>query len=64
VNLTSLELNYDNLTSSRIFFRCKDGFVPKDEQTTACSRNGTWLPDLTLFECRKPTTTLTGIILT
>ena len=59
MNLTNLELNHDNSTNSRIFFRCKDGFVPKDEQTAVCSTNGTWLPDLTQFECR---TTLTATL--
>ena len=62
-NLTNLELNFndDSSTSLRIFFRCKDGFVPKDEQTAVCSSNGTWFPDLTQFEChRRMAPTLTS----
>ena len=51
VNLTNLELNHDNSTRSRIFFHCKDGFIPKDEQTAVCSSNGTWFPDIAQYEC-------------
>ena len=56
VNLTNMELslmNGDSSTSLRIFFHCKDGFFPKDEQTAVCSGNGTWFPDLTQFECHR-----------
>ena len=37
VNLTNLELRGDSSASLRIFFRCKDGFVPKEEQTAVFS---------------------------
>ena len=53
MNLTNLELSGDSSASLRIFFRCKDGFVPKDEQTAVCSSNGTWFPDLAQFECHR-----------
>ena len=56
VNLTNLELNCDNSTTSRILFHCIDGFVPKDEQMAVCSSNGTWIPDPTQFECHRALT--------
>jgi hypothetical protein len=64
MNLTNLELDYENSTSSRIFFHCKDGLVPNDEQKAVCSGNGTWFPDLTQFECRRTKTTTIQYIAT
>ena len=64
MNLTNLELNHDNSTSSRILFHCKDGFIPKDEQIAVCSNNGTWIPDLTQFECHRAALTTLHYIAT
>ena len=65
VNLTNLELSHDNSTSSSlsVFFKCKDGFRPRDEQMAVCSSNGMWLPDLAQFECHRPTAALISMIL-
>ena len=62
VNLTNLELTHDNSTSSSIYFKCKDGFRPTDEQMAVCSSDGMWLPDLTQLECHRPTAALISMI--
>ena len=63
MNLTNLELTRDNSTSSSVYFKCKDGFRPRDEQMAVCSSDGMWLPDLTQFECHGPTAAMISMIL-
>ena len=38
---------------SEIFYSCHPGFVPDEEKTATCTREGVWFPDPSHLECKR-----------